>query len=329
MLLRPLQLAILSSCTAAIAGGDAPAGVLNVALANHAPRDVVLTQLRVSAAVDGHAGALGPSGGDAFFHTRSSPWLLTDDELPMRLPPDATYALGVCAWPGTPLCVSADWYALDEVSEVDTPPPPRMPVGEDGRDVGGVHTAHFWLTAPPRPDDAPPYAVSIIPVERSVRLGVPFAAICRVTASEAADAAPESGSSLELLFPGVEPPPTKADAWRSTGGSSSGGAGGAAVTAGQGGGSGGGANASGSTSGGGGGGGPALGPALACLLERVVVDGLQPGTSASVRIECIAMRPGAPVFETWRLGIKATEQGAAPSRAKMFWVAATVEVEVE
>ena len=65
------------------------------------------------------------------------------------------------------------------------------------------------------------------------------------------------------------------------------------------------------------------------LLERVVVAGLQPGTSASVRIECIAMRPGAPVFETWRLGIKATEQGVAPSRAKRFWVAATVEVEVE
>ena len=414
VLLRPLRLAVLSRRVLSLDDTDSPTGILNVALTNHAPRDVVVTRLRVSASADGHAGvavdraksptslvqappaaaavpppppppsscdgscrpvsnssasarelsadtpsaatpgaamtAVGPvaavgaatapplpslfgaqapitvmtntpglatapcartpasalaagatagahgrepfgpassaapkttSGGmrgvggtaTGFFDPQAPPWLITDSSLPSLLPPESSYAIGVCAWPGLPLCISADWYALDQRSEVAAPPPDRS-------GSTGCYTTHFWLHAPPAPGDASPFAVTIQPVDKVAQLGVPFAALCRVACT-----------SLETAYSDVEVVlPVAAEA------------------AGAG------------------------GPALICLIDRVRIGHLSPGMVRAVRIECVAVRPGAPLLETWQLRVTTSTRSSlalsSDQWAGAYSLACDVEVEV-
>ena len=133
-------------------------------------------------------------------------------------------------------------------------------------------TCHFWLRAADA-TDAAPFVVAIRPIEPSVRLGAPFAALCRISCT----GSPAGHAGTELRFPMAEHRTPTGEA----------------------------------------------GPALLSLVDRVTIDGqLSLGDVRVVRIECIALQPGTPVLDTWRIGVRMNE-------GTTFSVLANIEVEVE
>ena len=261
--------------------------------------------------------AASPSGesGDLEPPPPPPPRLLTDGRLPQQLPPSASYAVGIEAPPGMALLLSVEWHA-EASSHADIAPtalhapsvsrssarthfPLRAPTS--GAAAASGATARGATVVAAAPFSA---SLSIPPstsgLAQQPRLGVPFSATCRVVnhtalAFEWLELVP-SDATASSANSGSEQDRHGSDAARSAlGGTAAAATRGAARSIGE------------------------SAPSLVCLMERVSLGRLQPGESAYVALELVAVVPGC-LREELRLRVHDTHGGGT------FEAAADIEV---
>lgn len=257
-----------------------PATVQSTALAMVPVTAPTTAPTSVTASGEGaSAGVVATGANPLSSRSAIGPWLI-EDETPLLLPPDATYAFGAWAAAGERLLLSVGWHAMpddaaqrsqDDGAPMDTLQAllPLHVSGAAGLDAGG-----------------PPFCAIIVCATPRVQLGTPFVATCTIT-----NLSGRAYTALELVIPygavtdvasTLDTPPAPAVAAADF----------ATVAHG-------GASADGDWR---------TAASILALSDVAPLQSLEPGASATTKLELVAVSLGM-LSETLRLRVRETTSG--------------------